>query len=399
MIREIVNLSVNGQGVDDVVPDIAEIEVEDHVDSAAVFRVRLSLTPRGDGTWTYLDDSRFAIWNRLSVRAGYPSDNDTIIEGYITHTSVSLSGSGAAESYLELSGMDASVMMDLEEKQAAWPNKKDNEIAQQIFSSYGLSWEVEDTQLQHMEKVTTILQSESDIRFLRRLAARNGFECYVKGSKGYFRSPNLQDPPQPVLALQFGGETNLASAHFDVDGTPPTLLEIRRVDPIEKREDREKLTSLPRRALGKQSLKALRSSAPDGRRLLKQQPSAGTLEMQAKLRSGYDAAAEFVTIRGEIDSRAYGAVLRAKRLVTIKGAGSTYSGLYYVTRVRHVFNTDGYTQSFEAYRNGLGRLGTESFAAAPALASIVPGSQAASVAAGSRVLPAQQSTTTLPGGS
>lgn len=387
MIQEIATLSINDEEQSDLVANVSEIEVEEHVDSADVFRVRISLALQDDGTWSYADDARFAVWNQLKIVGGYPEDNATLVDGYITHIKISLSATGGEDSYLELTGMDASALMDLEEKQVAWVNKKDSDIAQQIFSSYGLSWEVEDTQAQREERVATVLQSESDIRFLRRLASRAGFECYVQGQRGYFRGPNLSDPPQKALAIQFGAETNLASLSVDVDGTPPTSLAIRRIDPMEKQEQREQLADLPRRKLGRQSLKTLRSSRPDGFRLLKGRPAAGSAEMRAQLRSGYDAAGQFIKLAGEVDARAYRAVLRAKRLVTVKGAGATYSGLYYVRRVRHHFTVEGYTQSFEAYRNGTGLVGDESFAAPSERLPAAPGAPAAGAAAGNRLLP------------
>ena len=85
-------------------------------------------------------------------------------------------------------------------------------------------------------------------------------------------------------------------------------------------------------------------------------------------------------------------------LVTIKGAGESFSGLYYVTRVRHTFTTDGYTQYFAGYRNAIGLTGQESFAAATLPIPIEPGIAQSSRAAGDRVLPAQQSASTIPGG-
>jgi phage protein D len=386
VIQEIATVSINGQSQSDLVADISEIEVEEHIESADVFRVRVSLSVQSDGTWSYVDDDRFTVWNQVQIVGGYPEDNATLVDGYITHVKVSLSGSGSDDSFLEITGMDGSALMDLEEKQVAWLNKKDSDIAQEVFTSYGFTWEVEDTQLQHAEAVATILQSETDIRFLRRLAARNGFECFVQGQRGFFRSPNLQDPPQKILAIQFGEETNLASLNIEVDGTPPTSLAIRRIDPVEKREDQEQLTDLSRRKLGARTLKDLRSSQPDGKRLLKGHPAAGVPELQSELRSGYDAAGEFLTISGEVDSRAYGAVLHAKKLVTIKGVGSTFSGLWYVTRVRHHFTAEDYTQSFEAYRNGVGLTGEESFDAAPLQIPAIPGAGAAA-SSGNRLLP------------
>ncbi|HEU4580578.1 MAG TPA: contractile injection system protein, VgrG/Pvc8 family [Polyangiaceae bacterium] len=386
MIKEIVRLEIGGSPRPELIADLAEVEVEEHVSSADVFRVRLSLSAQQDGTWKHLDDPGLAPWNRLAVIGGYPGDHDTLIDGYITHASVFLSSSGLEDSYLELTGMDATARMDLEDKQLAWPNKKDSQIAQEIFTSHGLSWEVEDTVAQPAERLSTVLQSESDIQFLRRLARRNGFECFVRGSRGYFRSPNLQDPPQKLLALRFGAETDLELVRLELDATPATSLEIRRIDPMEKTEQREALNQLPRRALGKRSLADLRGSALPSQRLLKQQPSSSSQEMRGRLRASYEPAAEFVRLSGEIDGRTYGAVLRAKRLVTVKGLGASHSGLYYVTRVRHLFSPEAYTQSFEAYRNGLDRLGVEDFAAPR---SPVPLSAGASTQ-GNRTLPAQQ---------
>jgi phage protein D len=272
--------------------------------------------------------------------------------------------------------------MDLAEKQLAWPNKKDHEIAREIFSSYGLRPEIEDTVATHAEAVATILQTETDIRFLRRLAARNGFECHVRGSTGCFRSPNLRVPPQKTLAIEFGGETNLAELRIRVDGTPSTVTEIRRVDPIAKREEREGLQASPRRTLGRRPLAGLRTGLPDGRQLLRRELAASPIEMRGRLRQAYEGASRFVTAEGEIDGRVYRAVLRARRLVTIKGVGETYSGLYYVTRVRHSFTTEGYTQQFEAYRNGLGLTGEERFAAAALPLALTSGLAAVTVAEG-----------------
>jgi len=397
VIAEVVRVLVDGSPADDLVPDLLTVEVEEGVDMADVFALRLAVVAQADGSWTYVDDPRLQVWKRVTVEAGYPDAVETVIDGYITHVEVFLSGD--QEPYLEIAGMDATALMDLEEKQAAWPNKKDHEIAQSIFGAYGLSYEVEDTVAQHAEAVSTVLQSETDIRFLRRLAARNGFECHVKGATGFFRSPNLQDPPQKTVALGAGEDATLVDLTARVDGTPATAPEVRRVDPVEKQEEVRRLTDAPRRRLGAETLAGLRGDLPDGRVLLRRQAAASTTEMESRLRGAHEGAGRFVALEGEVDSRAYRAVLRASRLVTVKGIGERYSGLYYVARVRHSFTADGYTQRFEAYRNGLGPTGEERFAMAATPLPIAAGGQASATRpAGNRVLPAQQAGSTLPGG-
>jgi hypothetical protein len=67
-------------------------------------------------------------------------------------------------------------------------------------------------------------------------------------------------------------------------------------------------------------------------------------------------AADPVTGDGEIDSVRYGSVLRARKLVGIRGAGMTYDGNYYVRRVTHTITVGDYKQSFQVSREGTGSL-------------------------------------------
>ena len=79
---------------------------------------------------------------------------------------------------------------------------------------------------------------------------------------------------------------------------------------------------------------------------------------------GSDESAWALTAEGELDTAAYGAVLRAKRPVLVRGAGPRFSGTWYVERVLHTFTPDGYTQRFALRRNALGVTGQERFAGA-----------------------------------
>jgi phage protein D len=357
MIQELVQISIGGAVRNDLVTYIEEVEVEEHTNAADVFRIRISLSPAKDGTWKHLDDEDFKIWNTVSVTAGYPNDHARLIDGHITHIDAGLSGTNTEGCHLEISGMDHSAKMDLEDRTEAWPSKSDSQIAHAIFQRHGLTPVIQNTQ-QMDPAISTRLQSDTDIRFLRMLAARRGFECYVQGSHGYFRPPDLSSPPQPVLAIHFGADTNLSSVAISVDATVPSFVEAMRIDPFAKEVLQKNSVELPRRKLGRRLLHELRPRS--SRRLCRR--SAGVAEeLEDGVTAAYEPADQFVVLRGEIDSRAYRHVLRAKRLVTVKGIGQLHSGLYYVTRVRHHFTVEGYTQSFEATRNALGLTGRESF--------------------------------------
>jgi phage protein D len=164
------------------------LEVELDTELASLFRLRLALVPRSDGTWTYLDDERLRTWKPFSIKAGFEGDLEDLMSGYITHVRPAFETDRSACT-LEIWGMDGSVLMDREEKLKDWPNETDSSIAGQIFDLYGFSADVEGTGVVHDAAISTIIQRETDMQFLKRLARRNGFECYVEGEKGYFRKP------------------------------------------------------------------------------------------------------------------------------------------------------------------------------------------------------------------
>ena len=55
---------------------------------------------------------------------------------------------------------------------------------------------------------------------------------------------------------------------------------------------------------------------------------------------------------GELDAARYGAVLRARQLVGVRGAGVDHDGLYYVRSVTHQIERGSYRQRFDLSREG-----------------------------------------------
>ena len=91
--------------------------------------------------------------------------------------------------------------------------------------------------------------------------------------------------------------------------------------------------------------------------------ATGIPEMTAICQGLYHSNEWFLTAEGEIQANQYGHVLKPRKKVTIKGIGETYSGVYYVSHVTHVFTAEGYTQRFQAKRNAIMPTGAEDFSA------------------------------------
>lgn len=346
----------------DLFADLLEMEVEEDHRLAAAFRIKVATTRGDDGLWDYLDDERVKLWQKLAVTVTADDEEQELIAGYVTHLRTHIAPEEDG-SYVEILGMDATSLMGLEEKIKDWPSKSDSDIAREVFQLYGLAAVADETGVLRDEVINTTIQRETDIQFLKRLARRNGFECFVKGGTGYFRKPVLTEPPQPVLAAHFGDETTLTSFEAKADALRPTKVEAHQLDVIAKEAQATAVESSELRTLGRDA--ALSLSAPEGVApllLVKHAVAASTQELKNLGGALLEEAGWFVEGRGEVDSSVYGAVLQARRLVPVKGVGEAFSGLYYVTNVRHVFGGDRYTQHFTARRNALAPTGPADFA-------------------------------------
>ncbi len=207
-----------------------------------------------------------------------------------------------------------------------------------------------------------MIQRETDLQFLKRLALRNGFACWVEEGTAHFRPIPTEDAPQPVLAAHFGEETNLWAFTATVNALNPTNVAMFDVDRLAKEILTAEATTSERDALGELDAAALLPGDVDPARVyVAKNATTGQAEMTALCQGLFQEAAWFVSAEGEIRSAAYGHVLRPRRLVTIKGVGETYSGAYFVGCVRHAFSRGGYTQHFRARRDALLPRGDEPF--------------------------------------
>ena len=146
----------------------------------------------------------------------------------------------AGSSTLEVSGLDATHLMSLQEKVMPWPNMPDAAIAAAIFGQYAIVPMVQPTAPSLVEPEGTTIQRGTDLRFLRKLARRNGFDFYVQPEpltgldQGFFRPRLPVGLPQAVLNVNMGAETNVAGFRVHYDMTQPTTVVAANLDTTTK---------------------------------------------------------------------------------------------------------------------------------------------------------------------
>src|SRR5262249_22557416 len=259
-------------------------------------------------------------------------------------------GETPADAYLDVTAMDTCALMGLEEKVVRYADLGDSEIAEQILSGYGVRPETDATRPGRQEDVTTVVQRGTDLQFVRALARKNGYEFSSEADTpggpptAHFHAPRLDEAPQPDLAVLFGDKTNLTRFSARLDGLRPLNVKARQLDVVSDEVNTAQAADSTRVKLGAKWLTDLAADKLGGlvnpadalaQMLVLGPPTADAAELQAVAQAVRDEAAWCVAASGEINSRAYQAVLRPRKLVLVKGAGKPYSGKYYVTRVVH----------------------------------------------------------------
>ncbi len=342
---------------------VQEIEVESSLEEASVLRVSFCIerTPVGDWSILELDPFRPLVPLGVRVQRGLRLP-EAIVNGYVTDQAVSY-GTDSAGSTLAITAMDATYLMNLEDKARPWPNMPDSAIAAAIFGQHGIVPEVDPTAPVLTEPEGTTTQRGSDIRFLRRLARRNGFDCYVHPESlsavdvGRFGSRRTVGPPQAVITVGAGAETNVSDFHIHYEMVQPTTAAAATVDPV---------TGIPQMAASLPSELPL-GAEPALTRILPPPISRPadtgairTADLQKAIQAGVDRSCWALVASGTVGDDV--AVLRPGGVVNVRGAGRAYNGSYFVTRVHHSLAPGCYKQRFEARRNAVGMTGAELYA-------------------------------------
>jgi hypothetical protein len=346
---------------------IDDIEVEADVAMASILRLRVRISLDESGTrWQVLDDDVFtrlaSIQLLVTIGAGLPN---VVFDGYVTEVEATMMDADSGASWLNVIAMDATAIMNLEEQARDWPNMTDSLIAMQIFAEHGLIPLADPTVPPRIQTDTTVVQRDTDIRFLRSLARRNGFDVFVNPTlvpsvvEGHFHPPRVDFPPQGVLTVAMNDVNNAGGFVFKNEMLRPTTTVAHGVDArtVEAQDASESGTALTE--LGRSSL-----HSGDRPRSVFLQPGglAQTGELQSAAQGSVDRSSWAVTATCLVDSYQYGGVIRPGATILVRGTGSTVSGTYFVEKVRHTFegeNHGHYRQHVTLRRNAVAAIGTE----------------------------------------
>jgi hypothetical protein len=342
----------------DVMTALAKVEVTNDAKGSDGFQMTFALA-KGTLDYNLLAGGAFDPGTRIIIGVVLGAIPEVLIDGIITHHQLAPTNEPGM-STLTVTGTDVSIMLDLEEKEEKYENQPDFVIFTRLIAAYAKFGLV--PQPTPTTNVPIMLQRiprqarETDLKFIQRMATRNGFVFYVEPvtfgvNTAYFGPEKRLGLPLPALSLNMGASTNIDSINFSQDGMAPVATKGTFIEPILK-------LSIPIPSLPSLKLPPLASSPAPALRtvLLRDTSNKNVGEAASAAVAAVTNSPDPVKGTGKVETVRYGNILRARKLVGVRGAGSSYDGNYYVSRVSHNIARGEYTQSFSLTREGTGAL-------------------------------------------
>jgi hypothetical protein len=286
---------------------------------------------------------------------------EVLMDGVVTNHQIA-PGSDAARATLSVIGEDLSVLMDKIDFSGfpfpATPAEGRVALLLLKYAALGIVPMVIPSIMIDVPIPTSRIpfQQSTDLAYIREMADQVGYVFYVEpgplpGANIAYWGPQIKvGVPQAALNINMDADTNVESMSFSFNNNLNAIATVFYYDEITKVP--LEIPVPPITPLNP----PLGLIPPIPSRLEPVNDELSKLSLPQGIMIGMAKAArlaEAVTGRGELDVVRYGHILKARRLVGVRGAGTAYDGLYYVKSVTHKIKPGEYKQSFELTRNGL----------------------------------------------
>lgn len=345
-------IKVDGEEVAHLYPFLIEVRVECSRAQAWTGTLRFESRRDENGVWSVQDDPAIRPWKAIAIEAAFGTTAEEIVRGYIREVHADYpEDPGATTVTVEV--QDDSLAMDREHVRKAWGNEvptTDALILTEILAKYPLLPDPENgTGLDGL----TVNQNATDIRFLRARAEANGYELILDRGFLYFGPMRLEADAQETILVYAGRDTHCFRFDVRADGHQPDAVGYD-VAPETGSEpvSQDVQPDLP--SLGTEPADSAGSGLTPFVWRLDRPGSVSASELDAYARGRANELSMRVRAQGELDGSLYGHVLRVGLPVGVDGIGTTMQGIYYVDSVTHLFNVDGYRESFTLLRNAYG---------------------------------------------
>jgi hypothetical protein len=198
-------------------------------------------------------------------------------------------------------------------------------------------------------------QQGKDLEYIQALADRVGYVFYIDpgplpGTNVAYWGPELRlGVPQPALNINMDAYDNVESLSFNFDAEKKRLPVLLIQEPISKAPIPIPVPDITplNPPLG------LIPPLPKHIDFISETADLNPIKAAVIGLTKAARSADAVFGSGSLDVTRYGRILKARQLVGVRGAGTAFDGLYYVSEVKHKIKRGEYKQDFKLVRNGL----------------------------------------------
>jgi hypothetical protein len=348
----IIRVGAAGDEISDLYPFLVEVSVDTRRDQPAVATIKFETRRDEQGQWLVQDSGLLASWEPIVIEAAFGSTTEEVMRGFIREVKAGYPEDAGATT-VTVECQDDSLQLDREHIREVWGGEApttDQDILAGILDKYGLSLDADSGAGQAN---LVINQDETDITFLRRRAEANGYDLLFREGIVYFGPIQVDAEPQATILVYAGQSTNCLRFDVSDDGHQADRVSFDRAETEGEGTVSETVEpDLP--LLGNEPATDQGSGLPEFAWRMSREGEIGEDEWIARAQRRANELSLRVKAEGEMDGSLYGHVLRVGEPVGVDGVGDRYGGIYFVDTVNHVFNVDGYRQSFSLLRNAYG---------------------------------------------
>jgi hypothetical protein len=331
---------------------VSSVEVNEKMDQNTSYKLKFVVDIcDGDIADQLLND--IAPGKMITILAKVNEDLVCLVKGPVASQEAHLVHGGAG-SWIHVEGNDTGQVMDHQTRFSVTDSGTDADIVSGIISGNNMIADVEPTPgSTHDEANHSHVQRDTDLNLLRSLARRNGFHFWITWNQagvatGHFKSRDLNGIPAATLIVN-QENYNIDSLRISFDTHRPSSVAGRQLDLRTKTVIQGNVT-LNDTTLGTSNLAEASGSVPESMHLAPPVDNSGALSTrgQAVLRDSQ----WFISATCSTNLHRLCNIVRFHTLVQVQGAGTRYSGKYYVTGVKHIIDAAAHKMDLELARNG-----------------------------------------------
>ena len=347
-----VAIRLNG-APDETAGSAAFVEVIERIGQPTQYRLEY-VVDIDDGDFPLLKEAKLGPGSELQLLIPTSDATECLVKGPVYGQEIHFEQGGSGSSLVVL-GADSLIKMDREDKATAWTDLTDSDAVTSILSQAALTPDIDSTQAGHLETKHTLVQRETDLAFIRRLARRNGnlfwVTCDAVGVEtAHFKRPVLEGEAKCDLVINLTDpRSNVTSLDISWDVERPTQADSTELDLNAKSDISGTVSRSPLTPLGGNGLADI---VTDPRVVHVRAPVDDNGDLQSRGEGALIESSFFLRATGSTTLSALGKVIRSHTLVNLRGVGTRHSGLWFCSAVKHSIDQSEHTMDFELIRNG-----------------------------------------------